>query len=83
MDITRDCYDKYGYPNDQHAIVVADQARQLDLICSQEPEARVTYHPQDEVYVVHVWGRELSGYMKTRGTALADAITRMNLIATV
>lgn len=54
------------------------QSEVLDLIKRKEPEAHVTYYPVEEEYLVHVWGRPLSGYHKTSAGALTDAYWRLH-----
>ncbi len=56
----------------------------LALIRTVEPKAHVTYHhPHGSrtwgEHVVHVFGRELSGYHRTRDAALRDAVERLKL----
>ncbi len=65
------CY--YGSFDSASQRVVDAQAAALAEIRQREPEAHVTYHSPDG-FVVHVWGRPLSGYHQTRGAALAEAL---------
>lgn len=64
--------------------VLDRQAAALAEIQKYEPGAHVTYFgvgpcdtDENEVFMVHVYGRPLSGYHKTRGDALIDALTRL------
>lgn len=57
--------------------VLNDRDTLLKEIQKAVPEARVTYHPGDEEYVVHVWGRPLSGYHKTYAAALLEAFNNV------
>lgn len=45
----------------------------LKAIREVEPEAHCAFHHGSEEFVVHVWGRPLSGYHKTKGAALTEA----------
>lgn len=52
----------------------------LKAIREVEPEAHCSYYavapcdsPDHEVYMVHVWGRPLSGYHKSKAAALTEA----------
>lgn len=63
--------------------VMEAQDRTLKLIRSKEPGAWVTYFPLEEQYIVHVYGRELSCYTSTRGSALADAYNRLFTVHTI
>ena len=53
------------------------QDQVLEKIQTVEPEALTCYFPMEEQYVVHVYGRKLSGYHSTRAQALADAYNRL------
>lgn len=57
--------------------VLDEQEKILGAIKRIEPDAHVTYFPVEGQHVVHVYGRELSGYHSTRGAAIADAYNRM------
>jgi hypothetical protein len=55
-----------------------------EYVKNYEPQAMVTYHHPSSMYgddpggyVVHVMGRELSGYFRTQEQAWADAAARM------
>ncbi len=53
---------------------VLDARKQLlARLRTKEPEAHVTYFPVEEEYHIHVWGRSLSGYHRSYGTALLAA----------
>lgn len=66
--------DKFGFllpaPIERQQIVLAK-------IREREPEAHVTFFPVERQFVVHVWGRELSGYHPSRAAALVDAYHRL------
>lgn len=49
----------------------------LTAIRRTEPKAHVTFFPMEEEWVVHVYGRQLSSYHKSKGSALADALERL------
>lgn len=56
----------------------------LRAIRQIEPDAHCTYYAvgpcdagEGEVYMVHVWGRPLSGYHKTKGAALTEAYRKL------
>lgn len=69
------CYD--GVYDSATQRVLDRQEEALRQIQEREPGAHVTYFPVEERYVVHVWGRNISGYHTTRGGALADAYGRL------
>ena len=71
------CYD--GAFDSASQKVIDAQNAALVKIRTVEPEAHVTYHPEGGDVVVHVWGRLLSGYHKSRGSALSDALRRLGL----
>lgn len=70
------CYD--GAYDSATQCVINAQAEALRQIRLKEPEAWVTYHPAEGTFVVHVWGRPLSDYCDTKGSALADALRRLS-----
>lgn len=65
------CY--WGAYDSKTQRVIDNQNACLAAIRATEPEARVTYFPMEEVWQVHVWGRPLSGYRASKGSALAEA----------
>ena len=72
-------HNAYGDPTPAGRAVINLQRRALELIRTVEPEVHVAFFPVEQEYVVHVWGRDLSGMHPTRGAALADALDRLNL----
>lgn len=65
------CY--WGALDSASQRVLDNQNAVLAAIREVEPEAHVTYFPMEGEWVVHVWGRPLSGYRQTKGAALAEA----------
>ncbi len=58
--------------------------RQADLLAkvrAKEPEARCTYFPFDGIFQVHVWGRPLSDFHKSKIAALEDALGSLEISA--
>lgn len=70
------CYD--GAYDSRSQRVIDAQVEALRLIQLREPEAHVTFFPVEGEWVVHSWGRELSAYHETKGSALADALRRLD-----
>lgn len=71
------CYNGAFDSKSQQVLDAQDEV--LRLVQQKEPRAHVTYFPGEEEFVVHVLGRQLSAYHKTRGAALADAFRRLGL----
>lgn len=71
------CYN--GCFDDATQRILNNQVLALELIRTKEPEAHVTYFPMEEEYVVHVWGKEISKYHKTIGSALKDAMMKLGV----
>ena len=69
------CYD--GAYDSATQRVIDAQTAALKEIRRHEPEAHVTFHPADDRWVVHVWGRTISDYTPSKGSALADALRRL------
>lgn len=69
------CYD--GAFDSKSQAVLNERTRVMKLIRQKEPEAHATYFPVEEEYVIHVWGRDISGYHKSYGAALYDAYTKL------
>lgn len=70
------CYN--GAYDDESQRVLDAQDAALAKIRLTEPQARVTYLPMEGTYMVHSWGRPLSAEHSTRGSALSDALERVN-----
>ena len=71
------CYD--GAWDSRTQEVFKNQDFVLAKIREKEPEAHVTYFPVEELHVVHCWGREISSYTPTKGSALLDAYKKLFL----
>jgi hypothetical protein len=69
------CYN--GCPDSDLQTLLDNREQLLNRVRQYEPEAWVTYHFPSGV-VVHVWGRELSGYHSTTEAALLDALNKLN-----
>ena len=69
------CYD--GCPDSDLQRVIDGRRELLNKIRSHKPQAHVTFHAPHAAsrggWVVHVWGRELSGYHQTMEGALIEA----------
>jgi hypothetical protein len=70
------CYD--GAFDSASQRVLDAQAEALKRIREVEPDAICTYFPSESQYVVHAWGRTISAYCSTRGSALADALEKLH-----
>lgn len=72
------CYN--GCPDDEMQAMLNRIEALKKEVRKFEPEAHVTFHAPHGGSaggcVVHVWGRELSGYHPSTEAALQDALTR-------
>lgn len=71
------CYD--GAFDSETQRVLDAQTKAMKKIQDIEPEAICTYFPVEGEYVVHTWGRHISGYCKTRGSAISDALINLGI----
>lgn len=60
--------------------VLDRQEEAMAWVRKHEPDAHVTYFATEEQYLVHVYGRPLSAYAKTRGAAIHDACQRLSYL---
>ena len=71
------CYD--GAFDSETQRILDNQEKAMALIRAKEPDAHCTYFFIEQEYVVHVYGRAISAYTKSRGSALADAMNRLKI----
>lgn len=67
------CYN--GCPDSELQSFLDNRQKLLSLVRERHPEAHVTYHHGlDGGYVVHVWGRSLSGTHSTYEAACHEVL---------
>jgi hypothetical protein len=75
------CYD--GAYDSKSQRVLDARREAMRLIREREPEAHATFHNSSHYgpggTVIHVWGREISGYHSTYADALRDAMARLDI----
>jgi hypothetical protein len=59
--------------------VINNRAKVLEAIRKVEPEAHITFHYGSEIWIVHVWGKSISGEHKYYGNALLDACDKLGV----
>lgn len=62
------CYN--GAWDSEAQALFKEHDRLMTEIRKIEPEAHCTYHPTLDCFVIHVWGRELGPYRRTKLDAL-------------
>ena len=64
-----------GCPDSKMRDRLDKEDNQMKRIKAFEPEAHATYFPLEGQYMIHVYGRPLSGMHYSRGDALDEVLT--------